>query len=159
MENNDYITLCCNGRLEEAKEFLENNPNHYVYYMNGSLCLYACLQGHLHVAQWLFSVDPTISGNIIDNNFIIFQNACGYGHLHIAQWLLSLNLNVNISDFDRESFRLACLQGHYHLALWLLTVSPNVNLISLATDEAKNYIAESFFVYCFDYKNINLAFL
>ena len=51
----------------------------------------ACRNGHLVIAQWLFSIKPTIADN--ENAFRI---ACLNDRLVIAQWLQSLKPDVYI---------------------------------------------------------------
>lgn len=41
----------------------------------------SCMNGHLELAQWLLSVNPTL------NATLAFKWACRRGHLKVAQWL------------------------------------------------------------------------
>ena len=51
----------------------------------------SCGNGHLHIAQWLLSLQNSHGKiDIHDNNDCAFQLSCKYGHLPVAQWLLSL---------------------------------------------------------------------
>jgi hypothetical protein len=148
----EYKDYCNNGNLELAIQFYENNPHHYIYYVNPQLFKNACIDGHLNVAQWLLSITPSI--NVSDDEFnILFRSVCFYGHLHVAQWLLSLNHNTS---FDKSAFRISCKFRRYHVALWLLTLSQSMDIISLATNSALNYFAKSFLLYCLHHKNICL---
>ena len=115
---------------------------------------WACENGHLHVAQWLLQIKPTINvstdneyafrwacGNghlhvaqwllqinpTIDNEFA-FQWACVYGHLHVAQWLLQIKPTINVSAYNEYAFRQACDNGHLHVAQWLLQIKPTINV-------------------------------
>ena len=69
----------------------------------------ACTYNHLHIAQWLLRIKPTI--NILGDNEAAFRHACECGHLHIAQWLLQIKPTINISADDDYAFRYACENG------------------------------------------------
>lgn len=52
-----FIDLCANGDLEEAKQYLLNNPN-----INISVLAfrYACANNHVEVCKWLLQICPDI---------------------------------------------------------------------------------------------------
>ena len=49
------------------------------------------VNGHLQVAQWLYSLDTDNPINIHIENEYAFRWACDNGHLQVAQWLYSLD--------------------------------------------------------------------
>ena len=49
---------------------------------------YACIYGHLEVAQWLYKIKPTI--DISAENEYAFVRTCQYRNLEVAQWLQTL---------------------------------------------------------------------
>ena len=85
--------------------------------------IYNCLDGHLTVAKWLYSIDEV---NIHYNNEQAFRWSCGYGHLAVAQWLYSLG-EVNIHADNECAFRWSCDAGHLTVAQWLYSLG-NVNI-------------------------------
>ena len=79
----------------------------------------ACLNGHLHVAQWMAAqhgVDVHVSERAL-------RLACCYGHLHVAQWLLAQG-GVDIHACTDYAFRSVCSNGHVHVARWLVRQDP-----------------------------------
>jgi hypothetical protein len=72
-----------------------------------------CGNGHLAVAQWLFSVEE-----IHDNDDEAFLCACMEGHLLVAQWLHSIG-RCDIHYENDQAFRDACEGGHLSVAQWL----------------------------------------
>ena len=97
-----FIDACEDGNLELIQQLFYNNTIN-ISSGNEWAFRYACLKGHLHVAQWLLSVKPDI--NISADNEYAFRSACRKGNLQLAQWLLSVKPDINISDRDEEAFR------------------------------------------------------
>jgi hypothetical protein len=143
--------------LEAAREIILNNFQNFdiISLWNESAFRSACYKGHLHVAQWLFSVKPDIDISACCE--YAFRNASYNGHLHVAQWLLKIKPNIDIA-FYNHVFSYNLLYGDSHFALWLLFLKPNIE-VTLASDKSRNYFAKSFLLYCFYHKNINLYFL
>ena len=49
----EFITLCMEGKLEEAKKFLEENPKIDISAENDYAYVQACANGHKKVVEWL----------------------------------------------------------------------------------------------------------
>ena len=80
-----------------CQKCLLKNPTINISAKNEYPFRYACLSGHLSVAQWLLSVKPNI--NISANDESAFINACFYGRLLVAQWLLELKPNLYVINY------------------------------------------------------------
>jgi hypothetical protein len=139
-----FNTLCKSGNLEEAQQYLLDNPTINISANNEKAFLNACFSGHLEVAQWLLllSLKPDI--NISANYEEAFRYACFKGHLLVAQWLLSVKPDINISAKNEQSFRNACFYGRLLVAQWLLELKPNLYVINYNDDGSyKDYYIRS----------------
>jgi hypothetical protein len=93
----------------------------------------SCRNGHLEVAQWLWSIsNETI--NIHAYNEWAFRCSCYHGHLEVAQWLWSIcNGTIDIHACSGWAFRSSCANGHLALAQWLWSISNE--MIDIHADE------------------------
>ena len=73
----------------------------------------SCINGHLHIANWLYSLGCQIT----DNLFIL---TCACGQLNIAKWLYKYS-NIDVNSYNNSSFEYSCINGHDDVAEWLLT--------------------------------------
>ena len=122
---NEFIDLCLNGKLNEAKEFYKNNPNVNIIYDNAEAFCLACEYEHLEVAKWLLDIEPLIKQYIDEKLFI---NLCEFGKLEVAQWLISVKPDIDISAEDEEAFRFACKRGQLKVAKWLISIKPDIDI-------------------------------
>jgi hypothetical protein len=137
-----FNTLCKSGNLEEAHQYLLENPTINISANNEEAFRYTCLYGHLEGAQWLLSVKPDI--NISANDERAFRNACLKGHLSVAQWLLSVKPDINISANYECAFMYACVYGRLLVAQWLQSLKPNLYVINYNDDGSyKGYYIRS----------------
>jgi hypothetical protein len=119
-----FMELCCQGNLIGAQEFYQLNPTFDILEYNEKIFRWACKDGHLHVAEWIFQVSKEKKQSIhIWTIEDIFCWACEYGRLHVAQWLLLIKPELNISVKNEYGFRFACRGGYLNMAQWLLQVS------------------------------------
>jgi hypothetical protein len=86
----------------------------------------ACLYGHKHVAEWLYSLSKEGGSkvNIHTRKDVVFKNACKYGDMDLAIWLYGLsksdgNTPYDIHQKNERLFRMSCLYGHLEIAKWL----------------------------------------
>jgi hypothetical protein len=97
----------------------------------------ACQNGHIQVAQWLFSIKPTL--DISAENNYAFRMACQNGHIQVAQWLFSIKPTLDISAKHEYAFRLACQNGHLEVAQWIQSLNPNKYVILHVENKKINY--------------------
>lgn len=127
--NTMYRVSCCNDRFDSLTLLHTVNPAFadavaWMYYPNdmyengvAHLFCRACEFGHLRVAQFMFSVNPTEQVDV-KNAFVC---SCAGGHLRVAKWLLMVNPTISDPDLDWfwRALRCACNKGHLHVAKWL----------------------------------------
>lgn len=86
--NRSFVKACETGNLNHAQKLFSTNwiksRAHEDLAFRRS-----CKNGHLHMAQWLLEIDPSIDIHAKENR--AFLVSCRNGHLHIAQWLLNLD--------------------------------------------------------------------
>jgi hypothetical protein len=132
-----FLETCKRGDLRGAQQEYQLiqqeyqlNPNMnitaYITAYNNTAFKYACEYGHLHVAQWLLLICPTI--HVSEENTFIFCRVCDNGDLRMAQWLLQVCPTIDISAYKDLAFRWACRNGHLEVAQWLLQISKEINI-------------------------------
>ena len=109
---NDKIgRLLLNGRcmttLENGSSFEKNNA-----------FIVSCKNGHLEVAQWLFSIKPDIDISA-DDDYVFFI-VCRRGYLEMAKWLLSVKPDIYITNNINNAFKDACVYNRWEIVQWLL---------------------------------------
>ena len=136
-----FITFIQNGKLLEIQSFYEQ----YKLFIdisaeNEFAFRYACYNGHLDLAQWLYKIKPTIDISV--QNDLAFCWTCNEGHLDLAQWLYKIKPTIDISAKDEYAFRGACINGHLELAQWLYQIKPTIH-ISAEDEEAFRLACEN----------------
>jgi hypothetical protein len=77
--------------------------------------LKACKKGHLDIAQWLYSMRPTITHDFE----AYFQFACKNGYMDIVEWIMSVNPDTDITKRKEYVFTYACRSGKIEAMKWL----------------------------------------
>lgn len=112
-------------------------PTINISYENDYAFRFACVEGHLGVAQWLLSIKPDI--NISANNEHAFKYTCFKGHLEVAQWLLSIKPDIDISVDNDVVFRFVCQTGDLVIAQWLQSLKPNKYVLEIENNKIIKY--------------------
>jgi len=84
------------------------------------------MNGHLEIAQWLWSLDPTFNVHQMEES--AFRYACKRGYLKVAQWLWSLDHEINIHIREEEAFRWSCYYHKVDVAEWLLSLNQEIDV-------------------------------
>ena len=88
---------------------------------NNQALRWACMNGHLAVAQWLTDRFQLTTDDARAQNNGAFRGACGHGHLEMAQWLTDrFQLTAEDARADNNyALRWACWNRHLAVAQWL----------------------------------------
>ena len=136
--------VCKEGQLEVVKWMLsinQINPNLNDDNLQSTFCL-VCSNGHLEVAQFLFSFKSSIDIQTLEK---VFYVACDKGCLKIAQWLYQINPMIDIltdNSINERNFYIsineitkilikygafysACERGHLDVVQWLIQLRPD----------------------------------
>ena len=127
-----FNSLCVSGNLEEAQQYLLENPTINISANDEYVFLNACLKGHLLVAQWLLSVKPGI--NISANDEELFWIACLSGYLLVAQWLQSLKPHLYVINYNNNG----SYKGYYIRSKEEARWEQRKTLVWLASDQSPN---------------------
>jgi hypothetical protein len=96
-----FAVLCLKGKLLEAQQLLQLYPDIEISIYGEWPFRNACLNGHLHVAQWLLEVSNQ-DIDISANNEEAFHLACSNGHLEVAKWLQSLKPHLYVIYYNEN---------------------------------------------------------
>ena len=124
----------CNYNKDPSFCELCEDPSSYNY---NNAFGFACKNGNLKVAQWLFEQKPDIYKLTLGENEFSFRWACRNGHLKVAQWLFELKPDIDISVENYEAYVFACNNGHHKVVKWLKSVFPS--LANLKMVESVNF--------------------
>lgn len=119
--------------ITEPYAFTAYNNDGYSYIAHSPIANWlfqaACIDGHLHIVQWLIQVKPDI--DISERNEQAFRFACDYNHLQLANWFLQVKPDINISAENDEAFCSACFEDRVKIAQWLHQIRPYHYILEL----------------------------
>lgn len=123
-----FQTACKEGNLYEVKTLLNNYSDIDISKDNEYAFRWACCNGHLDVAQYLWSLWKFPAINLSAYSDAAFVSSCRNGHLKVAKWLFSLYKFYVSNSMCKHAFVSSCKNGHLHIIEWLLNVKPNINI-------------------------------
>lgn len=165
----DIAKLFCN-KIKKYNEGVTRNGKVIEFNLieeldiNNELFGNVCSNGHLEVAQWLYSLHSDI---IIDSdpkfdennkcdftvNGYLFERVCSNGHLEMAQWIYSVIPNIiykvskdeNKKIFNFSFFEMACGGGHLEIAKWLYSLVHNFDILGEEYEDSNviTFVSES----------------
>ena len=114
-----FTNACVLGDLSVVQQIYFANPMmQNLSARNEEAFRFACAGGHLSVAQWLFSIKPTIDVSALNEQ--AFRYACWNCQLTTAQWLFSVKPTINVSADNDQAFRM----GDLGIKDWLVFIKP-----------------------------------
>ena len=125
-----FISSCSKGQyhvVDWLYTLYRQDPINYpinIHADNDMAFRYACENGHLGMAQWLYSLDGYIDIHAV--NEYAFRMSCQNKHCDIMLWLLELG-EINIHVNDEFVFRCLCGMGQIKLAKLLIQISQESN--------------------------------
>jgi ankyrin repeat protein len=89
---------------------------------------YACLKGHLDLAQWLHTAGASLDATDRAGGAPLHY-ACSGGRLDVAQWLHSAGASLDATDrAGLAPLHYACSWGHLDVAQWLCSAGADATL-------------------------------
>lgn len=116
-----------NGQLETLRDLLENEPEMLTWMTPFGTWLHvAAAHGHLEIVEYLINagIDVNAEGGTFSTNAL--ERATTKGHLDIAKYLICRNVEMDISEPDRNPLFAAIYGGH--LDIVKLLVEKNINI-------------------------------
>ncbi len=104
------------GNLDVLKYVFMWNENHSTY--RNSAFYHACVDGHLHIAQWIYETYTMINVEYNDNHGI--YEACRNGHFHVVEWLFTIHSAFNTQEMKNTLLYIACDANSFEIAQWLM---------------------------------------
>jgi hypothetical protein len=115
-----FLDACHDGDLEMAKGAMRRLQGSHDVDICHVAFRYACGKCHVHVAQWLMTLDWDWREDLNGH----YAHACACGQLAQAQMLYSLG-GVDIHAADDDAFRAASTNPRaHHVARWLIRLDP-----------------------------------
>lgn len=116
-DHSTFYMMCSRNFHRLVKWYCMINPNDKIdVYQTG--LYYACINGHLRVAKWLYKHYPRM--NTHANDDFIIRTCCANGQEDVVTWLSTHTYGLTRWEAkDNEAMRLACYNGHIGMARFL----------------------------------------
>lgn len=118
--NERFYMACYKGDLNIAKELYGLDPSILESPDRARNCFYyACINSHIHVAQWMAAIVEHI---ILFDPYLLMDICTMTNNQPIAEWVHN-TFPVEASKDNHFSFRIACVNSP-EIAEWLMKVYP-----------------------------------
>lgn len=124
--NNCFALVCSRGNTELALWMTHLdiiNININIVSDNDKPFRYACENGHINIAKWLYNITLKKKVNIHANNEYAFVIACINNHKELVEWLYDTTkrdlCDININFIHDIILYRCCERGHLGILKWL----------------------------------------
>lgn len=117
------------GQLETLRDLLENEAEMLTWMTPFGTWLHvAAAHGHLEIVEYLINagIDVNAEGGTFSTNTL--ERATTKGHLDIAKYLISRNVEMDISEPDRNPLFAAIYGGHLEIVKLLVEKKINISI-------------------------------
>jgi ankyrin repeat protein len=133
-----------NGQLNKVRDLLEQEPEMLTWITPFGTWLHvATAHGHLEIVQYLINagIDVNAQGGTFSTNAL--ERAATKGYVDIAKYLINHNVELDISEPDRNPLFAAIYSGHFEIVKLLVEKHINIS-IKYAGESMKEMDAYTF---------------
>ncbi|USL40179.1 ankyrin repeat domain-containing protein [Priestia megaterium] len=118
-----------NGQLNKVRDLLEKEPEMLTWITPFGTWLHvATAHGHLEIVQYLIhaGIDVSAQGGTFSTNAL--ERAAAKGYVDIAKYLINHNVEIDISEPDRNPLFAAIYSGHFEMVKLLVENYINISI-------------------------------
>ncbi|MCM3793678.1 MULTISPECIES: ankyrin repeat domain-containing protein [Priestia] len=115
--------------LNKVRDLFEKNPEMLTLVTPFGTWLHvATAHGHLEIVQYLIraGIDVNAQGGTFSTNAL--ERAAAKGHIDIAKYLINHNIELDISEPDRNPLFAAIYNGHFEMVKLLVENHINISI-------------------------------